>query len=249
MRIVSKFHDYYDSCRVYGADPKLIYIRKTEEIDISWNLHHEKKQLELLEAIKPLTDILKAMPCFSRIYRINDDLKGIIAFCGRAYPFYRLDNYHYTFEKVLQCIENQVKESTSKYLKETLEHLNRTPTRPYKCDQRHSHLNKDSWKYFSNETDLNLPDSVHAYLKSPVIAIENKTITINPMLSKYNFASQIDPFTAYQELSMYIGNNLATQMDPEINISDEIRAESKGFDKWSFRTKISKKPRGKKNKC
>ena len=32
MRIISKFHDYYDSALSYGADDTLVYLRHTEEI-------------------------------------------------------------------------------------------------------------------------------------------------------------------------------------------------------------------------
>ena len=43
-----------------------------------------------------------------------------------------------------------------------------------------------------------------------------------------------DPYTAYQELSMYLGN-MAFPNKPIPTISDEVMAEIKGFNKFSFR--------------
>ncbi len=61
-------------------------------------------------------------------------------------------------------------------------------------------------------------------------------LTVNPRLNQYNFASVVDPYTAFQELSMFIGNNLVdtstTQPRP---ISDKLKSETKGFNEWSFR--------------
>lgn len=34
MRVVSDFHDYYDSVQVYGSDPSLVYIQRQEEISL-----------------------------------------------------------------------------------------------------------------------------------------------------------------------------------------------------------------------
>jgi hypothetical protein len=46
----------------------------------------------------------------------------------------------------------------------------------------------------------------------------------------------MDPFTAFQEIAMYLKGPLAKQMDPNITIDDETMIEMKGFDKkTSFR--------------
>jgi len=33
MKIISKFHDYYDSCQAWESDPNIIYIRQTEILE------------------------------------------------------------------------------------------------------------------------------------------------------------------------------------------------------------------------
>ena len=61
-------------------------------------------------------------------------------------------------------------------------------------------------------------------------------LIINPRLAEFNFVSVIDPYSATQELSMFIGNDLARDIQPVMPVgSDKVIAESKGFDKWSFR--------------
>jgi hypothetical protein len=46
-----------------------------------------------------------------------------------------------------------------------------------------------------------------------------------------------DPFTAFQEISMFLGNQLAETDDAQRTTGDDrIIAQSKGFDDQSFRT-------------
>ncbi len=63
-------------------------------------------------------------------------------------------------------------------------------------------------------------------------------ITTNPRLSEFGFARMVDPMTAFQRLSMFIGNNLTTHEDPDIVMTDELKVHANGFDKWSFRKKV-----------
>ena len=59
--------------------------------------------------------------------------------------------------------------------------------------------------------------------------------TLNPELKQDNFQKIKVPAEAFQEISMYLGNQLARQPDPIANVSDDILRDEKGFDKWSFR--------------
>ena len=67
---------------------------------------------------------------------------------------------------------------------------------------------------------------------------ENDAIIIkNPNLKDLLFFQNVDSFTCYQELAMFVGGVLA-EIDsaPQRAGSDEIIALSKGFDEMSFRT-------------
>lgn len=57
----------------------------------------------------------------------------------------------------------------------------------------------------------------------------------NPILKEFDFQKIVNSYEAIQEIEMYIGR-LAENNVPKIPVgSDKVIAESKGFDKWSFR--------------
>lgn len=60
-------------------------------------------------------------------------------------------------------------------------------------------------------------------------------IILNPILRKYEFARIFDPYSAFQEVSMYVGGVLNGQTRPVPDMPDDVLAEAKGFDRWSFR--------------
>jgi hypothetical protein len=70
-------------------------------------------------------------------------------------------------------------------------------------------------------------------------------LIINPVLNDFEFIKVIDPVTAYQEISMWIGGVLPKSDNAMINITDEDRIKQHGFDKRSFR----KDPTKHKGKC
>jgi hypothetical protein len=237
MKIVSNFHDYYDSIRAYGSDPKLLYIRQTEEL---------KKQ-------DPIE--IGYSPPHPRGRRLDSTVKrGFIAFCGKAYPFYSLFEQKwkvvYSFDKLKDCIskstffDNEEKKGLLKELKEGW------PWRSYLTGEEY--LTEKSWNTFWKHRKIDIDDAWFRKFKAPVFAYFDNSagylqrrertayIIVNPCLKDYNFASQVDPFQAYQQIAMYVGNNLVTQMDPDPYIPDELRAQAHGFNKWSFRKKRSK---------
>ena len=67
--------------------------------------------------------------------------------------------------------------------------------------------------------------------------------TLNPCLAELGFERVIPPFDAYQKLESYLFNELAEQNDPPVEISDDIRRDSHGFDKHSFRKDPTKRRR------
>lgn len=76
------------------------------------------------------------------------------------------------------------------------------------------------------------------------ILVETETVrrqatvfAVNPFtLKKLGFAKAVDPYTAFQELSMWIGGVLGGTSPEMVKITDDkVLAESHGFDKESFR--------------
>lgn len=58
---------------------------------------------------------------------------------------------------------------------------------------------------------------------------------MHPFLKADEFQKIKGPAETFQQISTYLGNQLARQPDPSSTISDEILRDEKGFDKWSFR--------------
>lgn len=63
---------------------------------------------------------------------------------------------------------------------------------------------------------------------------KNSIIEYNALLRPYEFFRVFDPYTAFQEIAMFM-SNLAIPQDPMPVIPDELKAHSRGFDEWSFR--------------
>ena len=59
--------------------------------------------------------------------------------------------------------------------------------------------------------------------------------TLNPHLAELGFERVIPPFDGYQKLEGYLFNELAEQNGLPIEISDDIRRDNHGFDRYSFR--------------
>lgn len=238
MKIYStKNTDYYDNAvKNMESDDSYIYNRThkvlSEKVDFKFSYHH---------------------------YRLlNKHRIGIIGFCGKLYPFYILnekDNITrniidkcmysdvnvsltaldiltikkhviYDVNKMIEIFSNTHKETTSAYLLRKLKNIKERAI--------------DLFKILSTNTKL--LDLFVTY-DTPVFVyfIDGKqnNLIINPILQYYNFASVFDVYQTYQEIEMYI-SNILVKKDPEIQVSDEVMGNSKGFDRFSFRNSNTK---------
>jgi hypothetical protein len=66
------------------------------------------------------------------------------------------------------------------------------------------------------------------------------SITYNDCLEPLKFVRVFDPYTAYQEIYMFVCNT-AMPDKPIPKVSDADMVTAKGFDKWSFRKEPRKK--------
>lgn len=249
MRVISRFRDYYDGCRAW-RDDNLTYVRGQKEIPRK-EFNNEMKAL-----LKPLTDVLEALPDAS--YGTEHTHVGVLGFCGKAYPLIYFTPYRYGpieagaydthgMEKILNQRYDQ--EKAKKYWNgRVLDRLNTdiallTKTRSGRNYYGRYYLNHENWEKVVPNVNMDLDDNMFVQLGAPVMLLRDTGLFLNPCLKDLGFATQVDPYTAYQELSMYLGNNMAIQMDPNTDRSDELIRDQKGFDEWSFR-KIGKKGRG-----
>lgn len=218
----------------------------------------DKRLNEFNSMVRRLIGISSSMPVPP--YFLN---KAVVSFCGTAYPLYEYRREKIGFFSVDDVVSwLRKKRKTFDFdPKGHLEEILERPKKEYRYwryYRTYGNLTPDNWKKFEENLNPNIGDAPHIYFKTPVLSygysqedickIDSRFIIRNPSLKDYSFYKKVDPFNAYQQLSMYVGNNLAQQMDPNPPISDELRAHSHGFDKWSFRkhSEDSKKPRRRK---
>lgn len=211
MKIISNYKDYYDGVQSYGQDD-IKYIREE---------HIYKMRKEA--ATFPSLDY-KQTKEFAKIEFVNSCLIG---FCGKFYKAYTIRVY-----------ERKIDITLGKYELDVL--YNQQELDFYNINKERLFLNREA-KLFEVENREYLHELFFKY-KTPCYVIKhlNRTrdqdkLIINPNLKKYKFYKIKDAFTAYQEISMFIGGTLAVPFKPIFEISDKAKIQSHGFDKWSFK--------------
>jgi hypothetical protein len=220
MRIISKFHDYYDGVMSYSRSPIWSRLEK--------DLGEYKVECNKLKSM--MYDFPFPTNYFNSYYSCDC---VIVGFCGVLYPYYLLESrYPIMGHRFFTCkLPSDVVRVVKKEFKEDVK------------------LEKSSWwrNYSFNDADFNSyshsisKNNYDLFIKFgvPVFVIRGKenTITLNARLSDVNFQSFIDPWTAYQEIDRFLGNDLVIEPLKDFKMSDELMRDSKGFDKWSFKTK------------
>jgi hypothetical protein len=217
MRIISKFRDYYDCIQSYGQDD-LTYIREKREVEIPFG-----------------TDFSSYNYSFSYDYYMSSE---IIGFCGKLYPLINIERYGdikrcYTVEDIDKVAESVLNQQ-EKYNYYNLPHPkyrvsgNRVTPRAtfvYIFDK----FKEAKWPHTQLFDQYNVP-IFSAQRKDYRTSI----VTLNDCLRPFEFVKVLDPYQAFQELSMYLAN-IARPMKPIPKIDDKTLAEAKGYDKFSFR--------------
>lgn len=85
---------------------------------------------------------------------------------------------------------------------------------------------------FNSPCFLYIPDTISNYLPN-----KSSTIITNPILTGTGFASLVNPYTAYQELEMFIGGVLrSNEVDTSIGRTDIQIRDAHGHGDSSFKT-------------
>lgn len=215
MRIVSKFHDYYDHIMQYGMESDdVTYVREPRKEDGYFPYYHPRNC------------------CFNAV---------LIGFAGQVFPIVhmmgdtnkpsRLYKTIYDWHEYQKLQDSQTKK-------------NRPVNSVY---YRYGLSNYDINDDINNYNQLCSGDYSKFFSEAPIWVIKNnsyrydskRTIEYNPCLRSYDFAKILDPYTAFQNLRMW----LSAQAHPEPpipHIDDKTMAEAKGFNKWSFRKEPTK---------
>lgn len=229
MKIISKYRDYYDNIYI-SKEP--LWLRNTTTITSD----ETKPSVLSVDQIKflnqafseiPRPRIFKSKKC---VYDVRLDYI-LLGYCGKLIPLYLYQENTHTSSNII-CFDN---------IEEYIQH--------YKCK---GYILKDNiWKpkrKFDNsglkawiqEFNNNKVPDIFVALNSPIFLIDaghKDVIKINPRLLDLGLQRIIAPYTAYQDISTFLSNQLVREESVPI-FSDELKRDAHGFDKWSFKKKV-----------
>lgn len=252
MRIISKFKDYYDGVQYYGQDQDLVYVRNKEYPDEKINLenHFKTDGHYFSSIIKP--DIIQ-YPEKNIEQEYYDSF--ILGFCGQLYRGYIIKQEEKNPSNKLQVLKekfficyNQDELNIFQKNKEYSKKQKKMWTTSY-------NRNKQNINYFEINNQEQLQELFFKY-NTPCFVVSNgrlrqnqlngckkyeTNLTLNPILSKYEFYRIKDSYTCYQDIAVFIGGVLPRTGNEIIQISDKDIIKKHGFDKWSFRKQSENK--------
>lgn len=240
MYIISKFKDYYDGAVGMGIDKSIVYKRNESEIDTP---DYIKNVISVNEKYdwgeKFTTDYGYNIPDG----KFNSTIIHI-GFCGKLYLGFKFSkksdthrlNYSYDTEIIYD-----IEEAKKRLELETV--INRwSRNKKTKRDLLEDYLFKlnsvDPTEWFRNFNTPIFAIGCDVKTEAKDIFYNSQSIktTINPILKNYEFAKVFDPYTAFQEIQMYISGVLGVDKNVDNPImSEKQKVAQHGMDKWSFR--------------
>ena len=228
MRIISDFKDYYDSVRRMDTDRNHVYVRKTSEIYLHKYVYNlENNFFSKLNRQTSLRDS-------TSLHMFH------LGFCGEIY----------TGWQVHKCICGKTSEAIHYGDLKRIKQLYEKYEKPFSWKPGKYKIGEYCVKRLTEcfeSSNINKFKELFLKYKVPVFVIttdftddkyrygHDQKIILNPKLEDWKFFRIKDIYTAYQDISMYIGNELAEDKNNAWPVPDKLKAESHGFDKYSFR--------------
>ena len=253
MRIIGG-KDYYDSARAYGADPAHVLVRNHEQFtqhDLPDDFPFEgfANQFPVSFGIKN--------PIKNPIHNRDLDIRlgtVVVFFAGKIYKAIRAETAHPGVLVTPSRYEKPEYKYSYLWSMQDFEEWFEFNRKHIREDRMTSTKPRD-WRRLDYEGVAAVaekvlrvreltPEQMKWVVDNKVSIItgeyfsrsDNTNWTINSdFLGDYEFARVLDPYTAFQELAMWVGGILPGNENPMVSISDEDRASKHGMDKWSFR--------------
>lgn len=255
MLIVSPFHDYYDTAIGFGGvDKSIVYNRQPRCISARENPQEYEEIRNVLDLDHDRKDLFHALLMNESHVEeaINCSCWQVaVVFCGRVYHAVCFDPEPY-YDGIGP---HRTRNSKSKVYEERtfIYDPNELPKEinPNKLFRRVLGREKrvDPAVFFGNNgTEKHMDWAIEKGLVTAYYLARrwDDRIFIEDILKEIQFYKVFDAFSAFQEVSMFVGN-LARPDRETVEISDQDQISEKGFDlKSSFRKpKGEKKPRRK----
>lgn len=252
MRIVSNFRDYYDSAAGLGVDMTQVYVRKTAPVRVVYqNVPHNSSilcreesyhQARVYGSCNPVIfcgKVYRAVAAIAEWKTDRQTIDGRFVWDSKVLSGETLnDAMRHAREFLGVKVEDVIKPKYS-----SVESLYGRREMERKDKLLWETLEKVDW------------DAEHRAVRSPVFVIrgmsveESKQFDLhgfrygehpyllesNPQLHQYGFFRIKDAYTAFQEISMYLGGVMGSEGNPMVKLNDKELLQKHGFDNWSFK--------------
>ncbi len=237
MIINSPFHDYYDYIAKYGRDPKLVYNRKTEELNTRWGsteLTSKFKELKkkddrfasIVNALDTVVSELhkKVKKDIEESRRVLDSGEAYITIIhSKAFAHVEFTCHEKDWHKptgidmhvpMVELTEKRLSE-----LQKVIDQRKNIISQPIDL----SVLTSDSFSYFTHAFDC--PLMMYKY----TLRYTDTTITLNPRLEDYSNKAPAE--VVWREIESFLS---AAEPTP-VPQSDTSKLTAHGFDNNSFK--------------
>lgn len=236
MRIISKFKDYYDGVGRGIPDGDICYVRRTT--------NHEVEGIETLKIAE--YNIYTAGIEHTQWYANHRVFFFNVHFCGRQYPIVTLVKTKNSYCKGDTDTGNlmfgaiHTMETFQEYLQFAIENIKRikVPTEEkskYAYSRRYG-FHKCMNKFFDQRGKAS---ELNKQYNSPVVVeayyLPNYLHVVDCKLDSIGFASVMDTYQVWQEISMWMGTIHAKSENQVVTISDKDRLQQHGFNEYNFR--------------
>jgi hypothetical protein len=233
MKIISKYRDYYDSAVGLGIDKTIQYVRKTHD-------YADKTPNSVLQIFgrKSMWSRSNALSVRFGSYNSHEEnvtyTPFIIGFCGKLYiGWFKNKEFRDRKTGIIQA-NIEITYDSEKVFSDI-----KFSNRDWELGSTKTQFNNFLEKY----NDLDAIEVFREFQTPAFLVKEGKTnFVVNPVLKDLAFAKVIDPYTAFQEVQMFISGVLGSGDDvdqPEMTEAQKVAQH--GMDKWSFRKKPTKK--------
>jgi hypothetical protein len=251
MRLISNFRDFYDGAQGTDREPAPVFVRNTEETLIPWE---DKKRLAELEPFTSFAD-REHMPWIHEFDNVGVD-RVRVAFCGKGYAFYRWQERLFVTPMDLEAYARGLPEQEShpalpsnrKLLVRAFDRLEAGQA----WDAHSAPLpTKKGWERSDFKNVVDLPSDLFRQEGTPMLSWGSQmdsyhayhahgrrpgTVLVkNPNLQLLGLHRWWTVGWVWQELDMYLGNQMASQFDPASARTDELARDYHGFDAYSFK--------------
>ena len=242
MYIISKFKDYYDGAVGMGIDKTIVYERHIRQEQIPDELN---KLFDRYGNYSLYRQIARNIPQGNYNTRLVH-----IGFCGKIYIGLvitkeipdgiltkRIHKILWDYTKIRKLLKKDVKRRKYSWFRNQQSDLKLFNNYVIKINS----YDATEWfrKFNSPIFVAGDPPIEDTYSWKQKFGMNNEDggLYINPILKDYQFAKVFDPYTAFQEIQMYVSGVLGVNKDgTEFPATEKEKVAQHGMNKWSFRT-------------